>query len=457
MAPINRPEASAAEVESHDPTMKSTVAPRHRRPLGGLTGQAWVNLAIAALILYYTAQVILNIAWSNMFGDLGIDFRSFWSAGYVANHHGYAAVYDLAILGGTERSLLPTAASTSFVFQVIPTPYLPVFILPFQVLALLPPTVAAYIWIALNTVATGLYLWSFLRRAGIQRIQFRLLLLAAVSAPVFLNLFTGQVNLLLMICIGESLLATLSGRHFHAGLWLAGMLLKPQSLILIIPALLIRRQLKPLAGLLAGGAAVVAASWMLAGSAALTALARLWLGYAGGLPTNDPQLMMNWRMIAISLGNVGAAALAPAIVVGGIAATIVAVLTVWWRQAASDDSQFEIAFVVLLAGTAVVTWHSHVHMAMILLPPLLLLAHRHRDVLGNLLEWWVLLPAALYVLRILLAAIMHLGRLGGGAYALLDFLAGIGLFGMNVLLVAWGMLQGRPWPHAAINRPQKAN
>jgi len=415
------------------------------RPFRNLTAVQWQNLGIVALLAFYLIQIALDVAWGNIFGNLSIDFAAFWSAGYAADHYGFASVYDLGVMRQIEAALWPASAGVPADLRAIPVPFLPAFVLPFQLLSRLQPVAASAVWMLLNVLALGAYVVYFASKPSGNGPPPRLLIMLFVASPVFLNLFLGQANVWLTICVGEFMRAAMTGREFRAGIWLGGLLLKPQCLVLIVPALLLQRQLKTIIGALACSLAIVGASWLLAGSDALMALTRLWLGYAGGLPTNDPQLMMNWRMIGTYLARLTTPTVGLIAVIAGMADTSAVALAVWPRPDATDPMRLVIASVVLFAATGVVAWHSHVHMAMILLPPLLLLAHQNREALGNALEWWVFFPALLYILRILLAAILRAAGLGGGAYALVDFLAGTGLFATNLYLVGWGVLQLKPW------------
>jgi hypothetical protein len=251
------------------------------------------------------------------------------------------------------------------------------------------------------------------------------------------------VNLWLMVCAGEFLLAALSGARFRAGLWLAGLLLKPQALVLIVLAVLIQRWIKTALGMLVGGTAILGGSWLLAGTDAHLRLVQLWLGYTAGLPTNDPQLMMNWRMIGFHLEGILGPSWAAILVVIGMLATATASLVICAMPLGADRERTATALLGLFAATALVAWHAHVHMAMLLIPPLLIVVHQQPRSADSVFRWWVLFPAGLYVLRIILAAIMRIGGVGGGAYSLLDLLAGIGLFSMNLILLGWAIDRSR--------------
>jgi hypothetical protein len=414
-----------------------------RPPFQNMTSAKWQNLAIGSLITLYIIQVILDLAWGNTFGNLGIDFGSFWSAGYVANHFGYANVYDLHLMEQVQIHLVPGTATEAFAFRVIPTPYLAIFIVPFQLLSLLPPRTAAWIWIALNFLALLLYLRYFISKTGGLHQNARLLALVMVSAPVFLDLFTGQINVWLAICAGEALRAFMLGKSFRAGLWLGGLLLKPQVLIILVPALLLQRAIRTLAGLATSGAAIIGVSFLLSGLQGFGQLARLWLGYAGGLPTNDIQLMMNWRMIGIQLGHLSRAPTSLGIAISGAVITFLAAMYLWMRPLRPESPQFTIAFAGSLAATGAVAWHSHVHMAIMILPALIYLHLSQAQSFHNKLEWWVFLPAGLYFVRIVLASSMHAGILPANINDFIDLLNGIGLFALNLYLLGWAIKQTR--------------
>jgi hypothetical protein len=94
---------------------------RKNRPFANMTGREWQNLAIAALMALYVIQIGLDAAWGNIFSHLSIDFASFWSAGYIADHFGYVRVYDLATMQKVQEQLWPKTAAAAAGFQVADT------------------------------------------------------------------------------------------------------------------------------------------------------------------------------------------------------------------------------------------------------------------------------------------------------------------------------------------------
>ncbi len=131
-------------------------------PFARMTPVAWQNLAIAGLMLFYLGQVALDLLWGNLFGNLGADFTAFWSAGYIANHLGYRFAYDLDAISLVQRDIVPLSVRLLAQDRTLPAALLPVFLVPFQLLALLPPPAAFVAWSLLNLGGTVLYLRRFI-------------------------------------------------------------------------------------------------------------------------------------------------------------------------------------------------------------------------------------------------------------------------------------------------------
>src|SRR5512138_1185836 len=254
----------------------------------GMAAEGWMRLGCAALLICYLLQIGFEVLWRNTCGHLAIDYCAFWSAGHIANTLGYAHMYDLSALKPVEASISPGGAFYPFV--VSPIAYLPVFMVPFQLLNRLNPVESYWLWAIANLLVLALYLRFFARQTALQ-LTPTMLALCLLSLPVYWNLFNGQVNVWLVVCIGEAIRAALAGRPFRAGLWLGGLLLKPQLLILIVPILLAQRAFKLIGGLTASGLVLVMSSWFMAGSEGFRRLIGLWLGFGVGMPTNDVAIM----------------------------------------------------------------------------------------------------------------------------------------------------------------------
>lgn len=369
-----------------------------RLPFQGLSAQGWQNLGLAAVLTLYCAHIGMEILNGLA---LRTDYLAFWSAGYIANNYGYAQAYDLEVMTSTQERLLAQFGFQIAAFYPTPFLYLPVFILPFQLLARFPIPSSFLFWTAFNLAAFIVYMRSFIQRlasnapAQANRLTFMLL----VSYPVFSTFHNGQTNILLLLCAGEFILTSHKGNDFRAGLWLGGLLLKPQTLILIAPALALQRRWKSLAGLSAATLVILLLSTSLAGQTGMGAMATAW-GNDAEISPIDPKLMMNWRMVGSYLQDLSGPA-SPTIAWIGMGLTFVISLLLWKQPLHASSPAFLMAVFGSLAATCAVTWHSHIYMLAILAP---FVAYFYLE--GELGEsflnlWTFLLPTALLISLIL--------------------------------------------------------
>jgi hypothetical protein len=145
-----------------DPSVGPAPRPRPawlHRPFQGVSRQGWWNLGFVAAGLLLAAYCALSIRSRGLFEYWGAGFRAFRASAEVAQESGYAAVYDLVAQDEPQRQLFAeyAAASVQKDFAVIPTPYLPVFIVPMQFLLVLPPLQGWAAWTTLQAVVLMLY------------------------------------------------------------------------------------------------------------------------------------------------------------------------------------------------------------------------------------------------------------------------------------------------------------
>ncbi len=414
------------------------MAVKKALPFQNMTPEAWQNLALAGLLLFYLIYTILEVILHTMCGQIGVDYCDYWSAGRVANLYGYARVYDLQFLGQAQKSILPATADPSRI-AVVPFPYLPVFVLPFQFLSLLTPELGFWIWNAINTIAFFLYLRYFTRRLTQQPVSTRLMLLILASLPVYINIFSGQVGVWLAVCVGEFMRAWIAGRPFRAGLWLGGLLLKPQLLILVGLVLLLQRAMRILAGLAVSSSLLIIASFLLSGPAGFIQMFKLWLLYANGQASIWIEGMMNWRMLGLHLSAITSPWIGWGIAGVGMLATLTITLYIWGRPLNPRSSSFPIALAGILAASATIAWHSHIHTAMILIPPMIYL-YQAKIMPQKVLDYWVFLPALLFFIIVFVPeALAKSGIFSDEVGRFIYFFIGAPEFGVNFYLFWWAV------------------
>lgn len=413
------------------------MAIQSKRPFTGMTTRSWQNLALTAVCVFYLAQFGLDIYWHNMCGHLAIDYCSFWSAGHIASKQGYAQVYNLDTMEAVQRSVFPRRYEVGGTFATVPTPYLPIFILPFSLLSGLGAFTGYWIWTVLNVALFVFYIRFFTKKTTGLPISKRLFALLLLSFPIFLDFFYGQVNVFLAIVVGEYMRAALSGKNFRAGLWLGGLLIKPQYLVLIGVAFLMQKSIKVLLGLATSSLVILGVSYAMIGSGGFVALVQLWLGYTNGLPATGPNVMMNWRMLGIFLSSLINPTWALTIILLGTLLTALAALYLWRRPVHPASRDFAVVLLGTLAATGAVAWHSHISSATLLIPPLIYLYQPENRLPKNALELWVLIPPVFQFAVLVMAGLVQAGTLHGNFADTQNLLSAISPFAFNLYFLLW--------------------
>jgi len=365
------------------------IASETRRPYRSL------RLVLFAVGLLYILITIGTIHYGGLFSPVGVDFRAFFASARIAVTSGFPEVYHLAAQKEIQTALMAPYGSP----EVEPgaTFFLPAFILllyPFLPPGLLGGLIA---WIVLNLIILiGYSIW-FLRSETGKPGEYSLLLaMALLSFPVLANFFFGQVNVWLLVCMGEFIRAWGEGKRVRGGLWLSGLLLKPQILVLMFPFLVFSGEWGIAGGFAIGAAAIGMISLVIGGTEGIKAWAALLTHHATRLPTTGPGIMINLRMVSELLSLLFSLDVQR---IAGIVAIAIALLTLWFSLRLREQAPEEKlgVMVPLLAATFVTTWHAHMHMAMAFIPLLL-----HQVITGRmplrLFGLWTMLPPAVYFL-----------------------------------------------------------
>lgn len=392
---------------------------------GKFNPRQWFNILWVALFLTYTVSFGIILWRFRVPGLLITDFQAFYATAQIAVSQGFSQVYNLQLQGQFQQALQSQSLHGLFqtAYATVPMPYLPAFILLFLPVAALGYFPGYVSWVLLNVLLLLLYIIRFTRALGSENGR-DLVVKLLICLPVFSNLILGQVNVFLLIFMGEFLLASLQGKDRLSGVWLSLLLLKPQTLILILPALLIRKCYKTLSGFALGSAVIFLLSLILVGPRSLAGLGLLLLGYIHGLPTNSPEVMMNWRAVAMNLSNVLPALVAWIIALEGMALTVVVTLSMWRKPMVSTSPHFAYLLLGTFAGTLAVTWHAHNHMEMILIP-LILYLYARKMLPWNIIYLWFLAPPVYLAIMFFITPQYAYG------------LFGLGSLTVNLILLIW--------------------
>ena len=371
-----------------------------RVPFSSLNFENWLNLILVGLFVFYFSQ----FGFLSFLRGYGVDYLAFWSIGKIADDKGFAEIYDLENLRTTQTQVLETEGmlkkGSASNISPIPAPFFPFFVLPFQLLSRVNPKQSYWIWTNINLAVLIGYLLFFLRKTFPENpLSFsskQMLFLMFLSFPMIDNLTEGQVEVFLVVCLGEFIRHALNKKPLPSGLWLGGLLLKPQLLIIIIPILMVQRNWKVLMGFFASSGVIIGSSVILAGTKGMRSLVDLWFKYGEGIASNSPERMINWRMVAVNFDSLFGWIIA----VLGMALTFLAIFYLVRNKIAFGTSQWVVMMLGIFSATLAITWHSHFHMAAVLIPFLIYCSLYQMLNKKVVLYWAVSTPLILMVMTV---------------------------------------------------------
>jgi len=354
-------------------------------PFKNLNADAWRNLALAAVAFFYIANfigLILNVGIEN---GLGGDFLAYWSAGKIARELGFSKIYDLNILGQVQFQALEKSTISAGEFTPISVPYFSFFLLPFYFLSYINFHIGYWLWTIANFLILFFYL-SFLMRhfsknSKLSIYQKILLVSLLLSYPVYANIVNGQIEFMNLFFCGEFIRNAVNKKHVLSGIWLGGLLLKPQLLVLVFLSLLFLRNRNIILGFLISAAGIFTTSLALTNFNGLLELFGLWTGKGQQASSFAPENMANWRMIGFNINNWTSSSFGWILTILGTLATLALWVILIKKKPVMGSTLWVSSLFAIFAASLLISWHSHIHTSMILLPFLVFIAHRQAN--GN--------------------------------------------------------------------------
>jgi hypothetical protein len=339
-----------------------------------------LRAACVAGIVLFLLRALAFWAGDGMFYSFGVDYAICGAAAEVATRSSWAAIYDTEALtrafAGWLAAGLDRGDPATFAAFPYPAPHL----LPFFLTNMLGHVGGFAAWTILNIV---LYAAIVRGLAGADRRDPLMSLAPFAFLPFLFDLYIGQTVVLLAFGLDRALQAFDEGRERAAGCWLGLLLVKPQIGLIMVPVLLVRRRWSALAGLTLVGAGLAASTVLLAGADGVRdylALARSFSGFR-----QVPRIVYPWDMINVrgllvqllpaSCGEAQGLRMVHLL----SAALLLALIPVWrgpWNPRGARFARQVLAtmIVALVAG-----FHSHIHAAVLLIPPLLAALRERRD------------------------------------------------------------------------------
>jgi hypothetical protein len=375
-------------------------------------------LLISISLGYY---LFLNqqINHRGFFEYVGVDFRVLYASGQIIRDKGMDAVYDIGLQEIYQDKLYKQFAryssNLSIPFFPLRMPYLPVFVLPAILLTYLPPFISYLLYMFFNFFITTIYLLLWLRRLNHFKYNYVIIFVYLLSIYNFLNILFCQVNLILLISIGETLYLLRNQRAIFAGLVLALCWIKPQSILPLLPlSALILGHYRFITGFIIGSMIIWIGNFYLGGSYFLEKLINVLITWPQDLGTSG----MTWRALTMHLEILGLPT--PVAWIIGLSLVVIVIYT-WFtgilklkNQTYRQNSE-EIEFGSTLVAQDIISIYGNVYMTIPIIIPLYILAAKPKFRLISIhkLVIWSLFPTIIFLLlTILSVGIAHdiLGR-----------------------------------------------
>ena len=247
-------------------------------------------------LLPYSALLVAWLAWQpirSLRTGAGVDIVSFLTGAQALNDGQAHGMYTLPVQAHAQAQVLgywPQHA-TGFPSVFVNPPLVAEALRPLALLPLAVAEACVLLTSLLALVGVGLVVARSLPASvvGERRVALACAVSASTAAAVGLSLGQWGPLLLLATVVGG---AQLRRRPLLAGVILSALLVKPQDVWLVVPALVLARAWRPLAGFAAGATVWVASTLLIAGPAGTVDLFHLvtgdrysvWSQYTAGLP-----------------------------------------------------------------------------------------------------------------------------------------------------------------------------
>jgi hypothetical protein len=396
---------------------------------------AWLVMMLVLLVL---AMFAFNTR--DLCAYMGTDYRGYYTSAQIALERGFASVYDHDIQVEYQSLLShPCAAESLPPMERVSMPYQPVFVLLFLPMTAFGFTSGYVLWVALNLGVIYIYLLRFSKALSVSLTTFRLLQWL-VCLPMITNLYLGQMNVFLMVCLAEFTLALIKGQQLRSGMWLGGLLIKPHTLVLLMPGLLLSRRWGVVRGFLSGSLVIVGGSIAISGLDGVRSSLELAVSFAGPL-IQTASTMMNWRALALNLSGFIPDWIAWMMALAGMALVAVLVLYLWLRRSRQPEVGVVLLVLATYAGTLTVAWHSHFYLLVPLIPLLVFLDGR-KILSLNVRLAWLFGPPLWYMLVYVLDPSSARNWFG------------LGMLALSLYLLAWASVRLINNPESLTTRTQ---
>ena len=251
----------------------------------------WLLLIVATVSLYVIRQA--------NDGPYGKDFTMFLTGAHMVADGQGPNLYDLGAQASAQEGIKGGVTYPGGVLPFNYPPYVAIFLSP---LALLTPEAAYYAWLVVQLLILLALALSIVRQG--KGGHALLLVMLVTFAPVIESLLMGQMSLVLVLLWWWVFLSWRDGNWLALGIAVALAAFKPQMVILLVVALLVRKEWRALAAAAATQAVLWGAAVLLFGISSLTSYIEVLRvsGTTTGTLGFYPNAMTNLRGLLTVLG-----------------------------------------------------------------------------------------------------------------------------------------------------------
>jgi hypothetical protein len=237
--------------------------------------RAWARLAVVAVALLLLANLLVQITWG-LDAPPKTDYLPFATGARVL-HDDPSCTYCLDVQASEQASILGYVPSAGFPKPFVNPPLVGLALEPLSGLPL-RTGLTVLILLLLVTVAWSVRLIGrLLPREWPGSLKLLLIAASVLSLPAATALGLAQWAPLLLLCALGAIAALRGGRPVLAGLLLSVLVIKPQTVWLVLPALAAAGSWRVLGGFALGGAGWIGTGLLLVGPAQMVQWPRLVL------------------------------------------------------------------------------------------------------------------------------------------------------------------------------------
>ena len=142
----------------------------------------------------------------------------------------------------------------------------------------------------------------------------------------------------------------------------------------------------------------------------MKALINLWVKFSDRVASATPEIMINWRMVGVNVNALMNTSLGWVITGLGMLLTIVAVYFLIKHNPPYGSTQWVMTMLGVFSATLAITWHSHSHMAMVLIP-FLIYTSLYKLLPRKILYLWVIVtPVAWFGTVLIIPFVMFFAK-----------------------------------------------